>query len=58
MKQMFKQIRDSEQKAEAFEESKDSIAENITTKNNFLSKLESETDIYDIRKRFCIIPVE
>ena len=58
MKQMFKQMKNTDQRSEAMDESKESIADNVTTRNNLFLKTGSDTDLYEVRRRFCIIPVE
>ncbi len=39
------------------EESRDSVTENATSRNLFL-KSGSESDLYEVRKKFMMIPVE
>lgn len=59
MKRIFKDMKNSEQKSEYMDESKDSLAdqEHCSTRNVFL-KAGSEVDLYEIRKKFCMIPVK
>lgn len=46
------------QSRQDMDESKESIAEHFTTRNNLFLKTGSEADLYEARKRFCLIPVE
>lgn len=59
MKSIFKDMKNNDQKSEYMDESKDSLAdqEYYNTKNIFL-KSESELDLYEMRTKFCMIPIK
>ena len=56
MRHVFKEMRAAE-KHDQIDESRESVTENVTTRNLFL-KSGSESDLYQVLKKFQIIPLE